>query len=200
MSDAGLEGLIGKREETTAEKVRKAMLSRDAPFEEIYGIKDVKENLMDALEQASFISRQGYIPILLLVGPSGSGKTELINSMLHSYKIYARENEIFTLSIDGHQCVYNENPYNLYRSVIPKDIKISTENLDTKKFLMNQKRPEICHQCEQNLEKILDASKNIRLERIYPESSIVEFGDSFLSPSFVNATDAIRPLCCSRGP
>ncbi len=193
MVDIGLERLLEKEEETTAERINKSIQTDKTQFEGVYGIKDVKENLMNALEQASFISRQGYIPIILLMGPSGSGKTELINSITRSYKKYARKNEIFTLKINGNKCVYNENPYNIYRSIIPQELKIDS------KILTNRKRPEICYSCEKNLEELVkmnedtyesnkgvNLEKDITLERIFPQSSVIEFGDNFLSPVFID--------------
>jgi GTPase SAR1 family protein len=198
MTNGGLERLVEadenpeliQREESTAEKIRKAVLLEKVPFEGIYGIRDVKENLMDALERASLISRQGYTPIILLLGPSGSGKTELINSILKAYKYYARSNDIFTLKINGSTCPYNENPFNLYRSILPKGVELPHDETVVSQSLMNKKRPEICRQCEHNLEKALKDGKNVSsgemLERIYPQSSIVEFGDNILSPVFIN--------------
>ena len=197
MVRAGLEKLIqansySKNEESTSERIRKAVTSQEIPFEGVYGIRDVKENLMNALEQASFVSRQGYIPILLLIGPSGSGKTELINSIIRSYKAYTRDNEIFTLEIDGKVCPYNENPYNIYRTILPKEVKLPNKEI-VENLLMHKKRPELCMQCEHNLEELLNKQKNepsdepkISLHRIFPQSSIVEFGDSFLLPTFIN--------------
>ena len=184
MGSVGLERLIENEEESTVDRIRKSIIAENA-FNDIYGIKDVKENLMNALEQASFISRQGYTPIMLLIGPSGSGKTEIINSIVRAYKKYSMENEMFTLNINGAKCFYNENPYNLYRSILPIDIE--KEGLNK---LTNHKRPDICYQCEHNLEHIIESKKispeKIKLERIFPQSSIVEFGDSFLLPSFIN--------------
>ncbi|MGC8533420.1 MAG: hypothetical protein ACP5MV_02185 [Candidatus Parvarchaeum sp.] len=184
MGSVGLERLVESEEESTVDRVRKSILQENA-FNDIYGIKDVKENLMNALEQASFISRQGYTPILLLIGPSGSGKTEIINSIVRAYKKYSMSNEMFTLNVNGAKCPYNENPYNLYRSILPIDLKESVSN-----NLTNRKRPDLCYQCEHNLESIIENGKisneKIKLERIYPQSSIVEFGDSFLLPSFIN--------------
>ncbi|MCL4376397.1 hypothetical protein M1558_02810 [Candidatus Parvarchaeota archaeon] len=182
MGSVGLEGLVEK-EESTVDRVRKSIITENA-FNDIYGIKDVKENLMNALEQASFISRQGYTPILLLIGPSGSGKTEIINSIVRAYKKYSMSNEMFTLNINGTKCHYNENPYNLYRSILPIDLeKDGSDNVT------NHKRPDICYQCERNLESIIENGKispeKIKLDRVFPQSSIVEFGDSFLLPSFM---------------
>ncbi len=183
MGSVGLERLVGK-EESTVDRVRKSIIDENA-FNDIYGIKDVKENLMNALEQASFISRQGYIPILLLIGPSGSGKTEIINSIVRAYKKYSMSNEMFTLNINGTKCNYNENPYNLYRSILP--IGLEKDGSDN---VTNQKRPDICYKCERNLENIMENGKispeKIKLDRIFPQSSIVEFGNSFLLPSFMS--------------
>jgi hypothetical protein len=183
MESIGLERLVESEEESTVDLIRKSVISEKA-FDGIYGIKDVKETLMSALEQASFISRQGYTPLLLLIGPSGSGKTEIINSIVKAYKKYSIDHEIFTLNINGTKCQYNENPYNIYRSVLPLDLK---NGGSTK--TMNHKRPEICYQCEHKLEDVLENktinTKNIKLDRIFPRSSIVEFGDSFLLPSFI---------------
>lgn len=181
MGSVGLESLSEKEEESTVERIRKSIISEETPFEGLYGIKDVKENLMNALEQASFISRQGYTPIILLIGPSGSGKTEIINSILRSYKKYSLEHEMFTLNINGIKCPYNENPYNIYRSITP--LKLNKEIVNK---TMNSKRPEVCYHCERNLEQILGEEEKIGLERVFPQSSIVEFGDNFLLPSFVN--------------
>lgn len=194
MTDTGLERLIERggdspginSEESTSEKIRKAILSQKVPFEGIYGVSDVKENLMSALERASFISRQGYIPIILLIGPTGSGKTELINSIIRTYKQYTMENPIYTLDINDKKCPYNENPYNLYRSVLPQEIKLSHMEDILSKYLMTKKRPEICSQCENNLESITDKSKLILIKRIYPQSSIAELGEGILSPAFIN--------------
>ncbi|MEM0143343.1 MAG: hypothetical protein QXL94_05275, partial [Candidatus Parvarchaeum sp.] len=184
MGSVGLESLVERDEESTAERVRKSAMSETA-FSGIFGIKDVKENLMNALEQASFISRQGYTPIILLIGPSGSGKTEIINSLVRAYKKYSISHDLFTLNIDGTKCPYNENPYNIYRSVLP----INSEKSDPSKA-MNHKRPEICYECESNLEKIIKDGKvdeeKIKLERVFPQSSIVEFGDAFFLPEFIN--------------
>ncbi|MCL4362231.1 MAG: hypothetical protein OH338_03015 [Candidatus Parvarchaeota archaeon] len=183
MGSIGLERLVGSGEESTVDRVRKSIIIENA-FDSIYGIKDVKENFMNALEQASFISRQGYTPILLLIGPSGSGKTEIINSVVRAYKKYSMSNEMFTLNINGVKCRYNENPYNLYRSILPIDLEENGSN-----NVNNHKRPEVCYQCEHNLESIIENGKisaeKIKLDRIYPQSSIVEFGDSFLLPSFL---------------
>ena len=183
MGSIGLERLVEK-EESTVDRVRKSIIDEEA-FNDIYGIKDVKENLMNALEQASFISRQGYTPILLLIGPSGSGKTEIINSIVRAYKRYSMSKEMFTLNINGTKCHYNENPYNIYRSILSVDLK--EDNSDN---LTNHKRPDVCYQCERNLEKIIEEDgkinpEKIKLDRIFPQSSIVEFGDSFLLPSFM---------------
>ena len=187
MANARLEKLLNEREETTAERVRKAVLEDENRFEDVYGIRDVKENLMNALEQASLISRQGYVPIILLRGPSGSGKTELINSVVRSYKRYSVENRIFTLKIHGLKCPYNENPYNIYRTILPITLKIDRDRLT------NAKRPEICQQCERNLETSLEENTdkeknadNIELEAIFPQSAVAEFGDNVLSPTFIN--------------
>ncbi|MCL4397001.1 hypothetical protein M1494_01475 [Candidatus Parvarchaeota archaeon] len=183
MGSVGLERLVENEEESTVDRVRKSIITENA-FDDIYGIKDVKENLMNALEQASFISRQGYTPILLLIGPSGSGKTEIINSIVRAYKKYSMSNEMFTLNINGTKCRYNENPYNLYRSILPIDLENKgSDNVN------NHKRPEVCSQCEHNLENIIENGKisaeKIKLDRVYPQSSIAEFGDSFLLPSFM---------------
>ncbi len=183
MGSIGLERLVEK-EESTVDRVRKSIIDEEA-FNDIYGIKDVKENLMNALEQASFISRQGYTPILLLIGPSGSGKTEIINSIVRAYKRYSMSKEMFTLNINGTKCRYNENPYNIYRSILSVDLKE-----DSSDNLTNHKRPDVCYQCERNLEKIIEEDgkinpEKIKLDRIFPQSSIVEFGDSFLLPSFM---------------
>lgn len=179
MSGIGLEWLV--EEDSTVDRIRKSIAGEKTPFEGIYGIKDVKESLMNTLEQASFISRQGYTPIILLIGPSGSGKTELINSVVRSYKRYSRDNKMFTIKINGAKCPYNENPYNIYRSILPFDI---TEKFADK--VMNSKRPELCYRCEHNLEQMLGGDNKIEVERIFPQSSTVEFGDNFLLPSFIN--------------
>lgn len=179
MSGIGLEWLV--EEDSTVDRIRKSIAGEKTPFEGIYGIKDVKESLMNTLEQASFISRQGYTPIILLIGPSGSGKTELINSVVRSYKRYSRDNKMFTIKINGARCPYNENPYNIYRSILPFDI---TEKFADK--VMNSKRPELCYRCEHNLEQMLGGDNKIEVERIFPQSSTVEFGDNFLLPSFIN--------------
>ncbi|MEM4097445.1 MAG: hypothetical protein QXS81_02010 [Candidatus Micrarchaeaceae archaeon] len=174
-----------KEEESTAERVKNSVDSEDA-FSEIYGIRDVKESLKSGLEEAAAISKQGYIPIILLTGPSGSGKTEMINGLIRAYKRYTIKNEIFTLDINGEKCPYNENPYNLYRSILP----IEQGKTDAIK-LMNHKRPEMCKKCEDNLEGIitddgkLDREK-IKLKRIFPRPSMVELGDKLLVPDFVN--------------
>ena len=179
MSGIDLEWLV--EEDSTVDRIRKSIAGEKTPFEGIYGIKDVKESLMNTLEQASFISRQGYTPIILLIGPSGSGKTELINSVVRSYKRYSRDNKMFTIKINGAKCPYNENPYNIYRSILPFDI---TEKFADK--VMNSKRPELCYRCEHNLEQMLGGDNKIEVERIFPQSSTVEFGDNFLLPSFIN--------------
>jgi predicted Ser/Thr protein kinase len=184
MGSIGLERLVENKEESTVERVRKSIISEKA-FDKVYGMKDVKENLMTALEQASFISKQGYIPILLLIGPSGSGKTEIINNIIRAYKKYSISNEMFTLNIKGAKCSYNENPYNLYRSILP----IAPENSDSNN-VSNNKRPEVCSQCEHNLEDIIENGKisteKIKLDRIYPQSSIIEFGNNLLLPTFID--------------
>ena len=179
MDSSGLERLVEKEEETTTDRVRRSILASEQQFDGIYGIRDVKENLMDALERASFISKQGYIPIILLIGPSGSGKTEIINSMIRSYKNYTKTDRMFTLNINGVKCPYNENPYNLYRSILPVSIPGSAGGA-----ILNKKRPEICYTCEQNLEK--SDGKEIKLDGIFPQSSITEFGDNVLSLNFIN--------------
>jgi energy-coupling factor transporter ATP-binding protein EcfA2 len=184
MNKEGLQSLFEEEEKSTTGRIKESILSEKS-LSDIHGIIDVKENLMSALDQAEFISKQGYTPIILLIGPSGSGKTEIINSLVRGYKKYSVSHDVFTLNIDGKKCQYNENPYNIFRSILPsKEL-----NKDTRK-LMNNKRPEICYHCESNLEKIIKDGKfdedKINLEKIFPKSSIVEFGDSFLLPSFIN--------------
>jgi hypothetical protein len=184
MDRKGLQSLVGEKEKSTVERIKESVKSEES-LSDIHGITDVKENLMSALDKASFISRQGYTPLLLLIGPSGSGKTEIINSLVRGYKKYSISKDIFTLCIEGKKCKYNENPYNLYRSVLPlKELNNGSDNA------MNNKRPELCYQCESNLEKIIKNGEieqsKIELEKVFPKSSTVEFGDSFLLPSFIN--------------
>ena len=130
MNKEGLQSLFEEEEKSTTGRIKESILSEKS-LSDIHGIIDVKENLMSALDQAEFISKQGYTPIILLIGPSGSGKTEIINSLVRGYKKYSVSHDVFTLNIDGKKCQYNENPYNIFRSILPsKEL-----NKDTRKLM-----------------------------------------------------------------
>ncbi len=181
MRGLGLERLIEeKSEQTTVDRILKSLLSREKKFENIHGIRDVKEELMNALERAAFISRQGYTPIILLRGPSGSGKTEIIDYIVRTYKEYSKTNDIFTLKINDITCPYKENPYNLYRSILP----ISLSN-DFRDKITNRKRPQLCSVCEDNINKSKDED-SIVLEKVFPQSSTIELDNNLLSYRFMN--------------
>jgi energy-coupling factor transporter ATP-binding protein EcfA2 len=189
MTESGLEKLAQKKEETTAETIERSIKvysqkSNGKILPDLLGVKEVKENLMAAFEQAVYVSKQGYVPILLLIGPSGSGKTELINSVIRTYKRHCRQNPPLTLKIDGSRCPYNENPYNLYRSVLSDRLAEVIKTGET--MASNLKRPEICSQCESRLEKTLVTADKIELEPLLPQSSVVELGENVLTPFFIN--------------
>ncbi|EEZ93284.1 MAG: hypothetical protein BJBARM4_0038 [Candidatus Parvarchaeum acidiphilum ARMAN-4] len=68
MNKEGLQSLFEEEEKSTTGRIKESILSEKS-LSDIHGIIDVKENLMSALDQAEFISKQGYTPIILLIGP-----------------------------------------------------------------------------------------------------------------------------------
>jgi hypothetical protein len=141
----------------------------------IRGLREVKKNFVEAISKAEFISKQGYIPMILLIGPTSSGKTVIAETLRGFYYTKLQENaSVYTLSINNKVCPYKESPYDIFRSMLPFDIEevglsqldrsipsdegvadIKTYSVPEEQKIgipVTRKGPELCATCRHNLE------------------------------------------------
>ena len=152
----------------------------------IRGLREVKQNIVDSITKAAFLSKQGYVPMILLIGPSGSGKTALVEGMRRLYYERIRtQQKLYTLEIDGKECPYKENGYNLMRSSLP----FETKNAH---FWSFRRGPEICASCSTSLEKLLAKGKDseefpissVKFTRIFPQTATMQLNDEYMPDKF----------------
>ncbi len=151
----------------------------------IRGLREVKKNVVDAIAKAAFLSRQGYIPMILLIGPSGSGKTAIVEGIRRKYydRIRSKEN-IYTLEINEKECPYKENAYNLLRSAFPFKVKA--------KLWSNRPGPEVCATCMVNLEKLVNGAgeneglpiEKVKLKPTFPQTATMQLNDESMPDKF----------------
>ncbi len=175
------EGEEAPTDKTVAEVLSGYITTSDLD-KRIRGLYEVKRNIIQALKKASFVSRQGYIPMILFVGPSASGKTEIVEELRTIYYQTVRDKTpIYTLSISGVECPYRENPYNILRSVIPFKFKLEGVPQTTKKG------PEICSVCVKKLEALVSAgkdSKDVMIHKTSPQTANLQLNDEHLADKF----------------
>ena len=158
MEKLTLEELIRKneKEETTPQRVYNTIKAAGIT-KSIRGIREVKEELLKALFKASYLSSRGYIPIVLLMGPSGSGKSDIIESIRKTVNMVEGigadmiAKPIYTLSIEGKECPYREDPYNMLRTAFPFEYNLkipASENV-------RKNGPETCSTCFDRLHKLV---------------------------------------------
>ncbi|EQD33349.1 hypothetical protein B2A_13194, partial [mine drainage metagenome] len=106
-----------------------------------------------------------------MIGPSGSGKTALVEGMRRLYYERIRtQQKLYTLDIDGKECPYKENGYNLMRSSLPFETKDAH-------FWSFRRGPEICASCSTSLEKLLEKERSseafpigsVKFTRTFPQ-------------------------------
>ncbi len=152
----------------------------------IRGLREVKQNIVDSVAKAAFLSKQGYVPMILLIGPSGSGKTAIVEGMRRLYYERIRtQQKLYTLEIDGKECPYKENGYNLMRSSLP----FETKNAHLWSF---RRGPEICATCSTNLEKLLAKERgsegfpvdSVKFTRTFPQTATMQLNDEYMPDKF----------------
>lgn len=184
-------------EEKTTSEIVSDTLSVSNLSHGIRGLREVKQELVDVVTKAAFLSKQGYIPMVLLIGPSGSGKTAFVEAIKRLY--YNRiktEEKIYTLEINGKTCLYKENAYNLMRSSLP----FSTKNA---KFWSFRRGPELCAFCMTNLEKLVSQKMDaeafpiggVKFVQTFPQTATMQMNDEYMPDKFYNiAKNANRGL------
>ena len=157
----------------------------------VYGIRDVKENLLSAIFKAKILSENGYVPLVLLIGPSGSGKSELINFLNRSYyEAIKNDSPLYTLNINGVECPHKENPFDILSDALPFEIELPDKGYQR----TERRRPRyLCESCTKNLEKMLKdrqdqriflSDNNLGFSRIFPSEINMELNDKKLPDNF----------------
>ncbi len=157
MESTTLDEVLERGEKTVPEIIYEAV--KESGLESaVFGVKEVKSNVISALFKAAFLSRRGYIPMVLLTGPSASGKTEIIKAIRKLYYSYIRDKrQLYTLQINNKTCPYNENPFNILRSNLPFDLELREKQKYTAGHGL-----EICSTCVQNLSSLHMDKKSMR--------------------------------------
>ncbi len=186
--------LLEKDEKTTSRRIYDSLVKSDKGglmSERIFGIKTVKDQLIDAMYRASFVASQGYVPIVVLAGPSGSGKTELINFAISSYTKLIREGgeneQIHTLKIKGNRCPHNESIYGVLSDSLPFRINLNDANVGN----TISGRKQLCASCAKGLEQLIGEANEVDIdngeittEKVFPSLVNLRLSDSSLANNF----------------
>ncbi|MCW1292750.1 MAG: hypothetical protein OH340_02740 [Candidatus Parvarchaeota archaeon] len=166
------------KDKPVAQNLKEIITIKALEEEGLRGILDVKENIINSIEDASIIAQNNRIPIITFFGPTGSGKNKIVEAISNIYLkgVAERKISVYSFEINGKLAPYKERPYNLFSTYLKDLDSLLRNNSDEltyniyskhKKSITNQVSNETLSMLENALYENPSLDK-IKIEEITP--------------------------------